>query len=218
MLEVARDRASVQSLNGADVQSYIAARNLLEPLGVPLHEAVEQFVAMRERQHRPADRRVAELVDEFLREKETSGLSKRYLETLRSHVKRFAAGFQTNIGSITTSALQQWLVATAGGLRARNNLRSSIVTLFHWARANGHLPKHQTTEADDLPKAKDKGSEIEILTPAELEQIIEKVSRAPEHRLYFALAAFAGIRRAEIERLEWSDFNFARRVHRDFQG
>ena len=205
----ARDRASVQSLTGADVQSYIAARNRLEPFGIPLHEAVDAFIAARERNQRPTEKSVADAVREFVDDKSASGLSKRYLETLRSHLKRFEESFHTNIGSVTTGALKQWLMSNAHGLRQRNNVRSTIVTLFHWCRSLGYLPKHQLTEADDLPKAKDSGGKIEIFTPREFAQIMENTSE-PQHWLYFAIAAFAGIRRQEIERLEWSDFNFDR--------
>jgi integrase len=211
LLAVARDRASVASLTGADVQSYIAARRLLEPLGIPLHEAIEQFVAKRSREHPLPDKRVSELVAECLEEKKAGGLSKRYLETLQYHLSRFAAAFgKTVIASITTGALQEWLAHEYRGLRTRNNVRSSVVTLFHFARARGHLPKHQTTEADDVPRAKDNGGAIEIFAPKEMSRLM--ATATAEGRLYFALAGFAGIRRAEIERLEWRDFNFARRA------
>src|SRR5262245_24081866 len=83
LLAVARDRASVASLTGADVQSYIAARRLLEPLGIPLHEAIEQFIAKHSREHPLPDKRISELVTECLQEKKANGLSARYIETLQ---------------------------------------------------------------------------------------------------------------------------------------
>lgn len=209
LLSVARDRASVASLTGADVQSLIAARRILEPLGITLHEAVQSFAAKRAREHALPDKRVSDLVTDCLQEKKANGLSKRYIETLQYHLNRFAAAFgKTVIASVTTGALQQWLAHEYRGLRTRNNVRSSIVTLFHFARARGYLPKHQATEADDLPRARDNGGSIEIFTPKEMSRLM--ATAEPQARLYFALSGFAGIRRAEIERLEWSDFNFAR--------
>ena len=35
--------------SAADWQSYLAARNLLRPFGIPLHEAIEEYVANRKR-------------------------------------------------------------------------------------------------------------------------------------------------------------------------
>jgi integrase len=207
LFSIARDRASVASLTGADVQSYIAARRLLEPFGIPLHEAVHQFVNRRSREHGLPDKRVSDLVTECLEEKKANGLSVRYCETLKYHLNPFTAAFgKTVIGSVTTSALQQWLAHEYPGLRTRNNVRASIVSLFRFARSRGYLPKHQATEADDLPRAKDNGGAIEIFSPKEMSRLMAPANR--DARLYFALAGFAGIRRAEIERLEWSDFNF----------
>jgi integrase len=151
---------------------------------------------------------VSEIVSELISAKERDGLSARYLETLRSHLNRFAAAFQTNVGSVTGRLISDWLNAQGIGPRARNNLRMSIITLFHWARAQGYLPKGQPTEADDVARAKDRGGRIEIFTPKQIESIIKNA--APKHALYFALGAFAGLRRSEIERLEWEDFNFER--------
>src|SRR3974377_1040901 len=37
-----KGRAHVLSLSAVDWQSYIAAKNLLRPFGIPLHEAIEQ--------------------------------------------------------------------------------------------------------------------------------------------------------------------------------
>src|SRR5215468_7534400 len=44
-----KGRAQILSLNAADWQSYMAAKNLLRPFGIPLHEAIEEYVAARNR-------------------------------------------------------------------------------------------------------------------------------------------------------------------------
>jgi integrase len=222
--QIARGRINVLSLTNADRDSYVAALNLLRPLGVPLHAAVEEYVAAREqlkgesllsaakehaaRRRHVIERKVSEVVSELISAKKQDGLSLRYLETLRSHLNRFAAAFQINIGSVTARLISDWLNAQGIGPRARNNLRMSIITMFHWARARGYLPKGQPTEADDVSRAKDRGGKIEIFSPKQIVAIMKNA--APEYVLYFALGAFAGLRRAEIERLEWEDFNFER--------
>src|SRR5262249_58588697 len=124
----------VLSLGAADWQSYILAKNLLRPLGIPLHEAIEEYIAIRERK-KIVEKRVAEIVDELLRTKENAGLSKRYIETLRTYLLRFAASFQTNIGSINTGAITRWLDSLKVGPRSYNNVRQGIGTLFTLARS-----------------------------------------------------------------------------------
>ena len=200
-----KGRAQVLSLNAADWQSYIAAKNLLQPFGIPLHQAIEEYVAARKRK-KIVEKRVGEIVDELLAAKQNAGLSDRYIETLRTYLNRFADSFQTNIGSIQTGAIALWLDSLKVGPRSRNNVRQAIVTLFNFARRRGYLPKGENTEAADVETVRGHGGEIAILTPAELTKLLEKSK--PDYQLYFALAAFTGIRSAELLRLEWSQLNF----------
>jgi integrase len=193
------------SLNAADWQSYLAAKNLLRPFGIPLHEAIEEYVATRKRK-KTVEKRVGDVVDELLEAKEQARLSDRYIETLRTYLRRFADSFQTNIGSVNTGAIVRWLDSLKIGPRSRNNVRQAVVTLFNFARRRGYLPKGETTEAADVETVRDHDGEIAILTPAELSKILRKSK--PLYQLYFALAAFTGIRSAELLRLEWSEINF----------
>src|SRR5262249_8909574 len=141
-----KGRAQVLSLSAADWQSYIAAKNLLQPFGIPLHEAIEEYVATRKRK-KIVEKRVGEIVDELLATKQNAGLSDRYIETLRTYLLRFANSFQTNIGSINTGAIVRWLDSLKIGPRSYNNVRQAVVTLFNFARRRGYLPKGETTEA-----------------------------------------------------------------------
>jgi integrase len=95
------------------------------------------------------------------------------------------------------------------GARTRNNIRNSLVTLFQYARAHGYLPKHQRTEAEDVPRAKDRGGAIGILKPKELVKLLAKAPNS-EATLFLSIGAFAGVRTAEMIRLTWEDFNFER--------
>jgi hypothetical protein len=117
----------------------------LRPLGIPLHSAVEEYVAARShldgesllsavkeharRRHHVVDKRVPEIVEELLAAKQRDGLSERYIQTLRSHLNRFSSAFQTNIGSVSARFIEEWLAALKIGARARNNIRMSIITL-----------------------------------------------------------------------------------------
>jgi integrase len=200
-----KGRAQVLSLSAADWQSYMAAKNLLRPFGIPLHDAIEDYVAMRKRK-KTVEKRVGDVVDELLEAKKQARLSDRYIETLRTYLLRFADSFQTNIGSVNTGAIVRWLDSLKIGPRSRNNVRQAVVTLFNFARRRGYLPKGETTEAADVETVRDHDGEIAILTPAELSKLLRKSK--PVYQLYFALAAFTGIRSAELLRLEWSEINF----------
>jgi integrase len=217
-------RLAVLELTSADREGYISAVQLLKPLGIPLHSAIEEYVAARShldgesllsavkehvaRRRHVIDHGVGEIVDEMLAAKQHDGLSSRYLYMLRSDLTRFKNSFKTNIGSITSSVIEDWLMAQKVTARTRNNLRGSIITLFNFARSRGYLPKGQPTEANDVRRAKDRGGKIGVLTPKQLGGLI---SKAPaDIKLYLAIAAFTGMRASEIIRLDWGDVNFER--------
>src|SRR5260370_19074855 len=94
---------------------------------------------------------VGEIIHELLQTKKDDGLSMRYIQTLRSHLLRFAASFNKEITSITTSEIEKWLRGQEFGPRARNNMRGSVLTLFLFARSKEHLPKATPPQASELP-------------------------------------------------------------------
>ena len=74
--------------------------------------------------------------------------------------------------------------------------------MFHYAQSRGYLPKGMT-EADDLPLAKENSGAIAIFTPAEMAKLL---AHADENLIPFlAIGAFAGLRHAELKRLDWSE-------------
>ncbi len=197
---------------------------LLRSIVSLLHRAIEEYIAARlqrpdaiaggtpgvaKGKDQVDSPEVGQIIHELLAAKEADGLSERYLQTIRSHLVRFASSFKSSIRSITASQMENWLRAQPIGPRARNNIRSSLVCLFHFARKQGYLAKGAPTEADELAKAKDRGGKIGILTPEELARLL---ASAPEGiALFFALGAFTGMRSSEILRLDWLDLNFERR-------
>jgi len=219
------NRLGVAEMDNADREAYVRALSLLRPLGIPLHSAIEEYVAARSllvsepllaavQSHvarRPSILKpVGDIVTELILTKAREGCSKRYLETLRHHLNRFAAAFQTTIGSITAPMITDWLTTfSTARPRSRNNIRTNVVTLFKFAQRRGYLAKGPS-EAEDVPLVKDRGGDIGILTPTELAQVLLAPGASEETKLYLAIGAFTGLRSAEIVRLEWKDVNFER--------
>ena len=75
--------------------------------------------------------------------------------------------------------------------------------MFGFARSRGYLAKGWATEAEDLTKAREHDSEIGIFTPGQLEKLLRKADESLV--LYLSIGAFAGLRTAELQRLEWSE-------------
>jgi integrase len=202
----------------------LRALDALRPLGIPLHVAIEEYVEARQhagsgliaaarehgRRHATSTQResIADTVEEILEAKKQDGMSVRYLQSLRSHLNRFADHFRMHINTVTSAQIEDWLRRTKRGPRTRNNILHSVVTLFNFAKARGYLPKTFATEADHVAKARDRGGEIGIFTPAQLAQLL--AIGDPEAKLYLAIGAFTGLRSAELIRAEWEDVNFQR--------
>ncbi len=214
--------ADVLTLTSADRSAYLRARQLLDPFGIPVENAAAELVQAKQvlgevpllqaaeyylKRHpaRIPPRPVMAVAEEMLQFKESDGLSEEYLRHLRYDMKKFAAAFHGNIGTVMGPDIDKWLRGLGVSPRTRNNLRASVQTLFAFAKAQRYLPKDHD-EIDSVMLAKNAVSEIEIFTPKEMAEIL---SRADGRLIPFlALGAFAGIRHAEIQRLEWTDIHF----------
>lgn len=228
---IASGEADVLKLTSGDRVSYVQAIDALRPLKIPLHIAIAEYIEAR--QHAGAGlitaakqyaqrnafvsvrKKVADIVADLLATKQQDGASVRYLQSLRSHLNRFAEHFAMNISSVTTAQIEDWLRRIKSGPRNRNNIRLSIVTLFNFAKARGYLSKTIATEADLVGRAKDVGGKIGVFRPDQLAGLLVGTDEQPsrlddEAKLFLALGGFSGLRSSELLRLEWGDINFLR--------
>jgi len=225
---IEKGRVEVLQLTNSDRDSYSAAINLLRPIGVPLHAAIEEYVAARTLLHgesiltavkehlsrkrnvqeRRADQVVDELLADYRKSRDNGELRPKYVYQITSDLTRFKNAFHINISAVTPALIEDWLKGQDITARTRNNLRASIVTLFNFAKRRGYLPRGIRTDAEDVPRAKERGGKIGILTPKQLTSVISKVPA--DVQLYLALGAFTGMRTSEILRLDWSQVNFER--------
>ena len=75
--------------------------------------------------------------------------------------------------------------------------------MFEFARRRRWCASNPLTEVE---KAKWKGAEPGILSPEQFARLLENAS--PQTLPYWLVGGFAGLRTAELERLEWSDVDF----------
>lgn len=220
--QLAKGDFGTVELSAADRVSADRALTYLKPLGVPLELCVSEYVDARTRlgkvslsqavdfylKRHPVNLKpisVEKVIEEMLTTKKKDGLSDGYLNHLRYDLDKFAARFHGDIGSVTGPDIDKWLRGLGVSPRTRNNLRNSARTLFEFAKAQWYLPKDHD-EMDSVAIAKDGDGEIEIYPPAEMAEMLSlaKSELVP----FLTLGAFAGIRHAEIQRLEWPDINF----------
>lgn len=166
-----------------------------------LHAAVKFY---RERHKQVVKKPVPELVTEFLALKESRGASLRYLKDLGPRLSRFADACHKEAGNVTTADIQDWLDGMKLGPQNYRNYRTVLNTLFQHAVARSYCFDNPI---EGVERVKVDSGEIEIFTPAEIAKLL--ASASPEFLPFVALGAFAGLRSAEIERLEWQDIDLA---------
>ena len=154
---------------------------------------------------------VAQVVEDFIEEKRKQGKSLRYTEDLVYRLGQFKDFSKGNIGHVDSDQLRTFLdnLTKANGekisARSYNNFRLTLITLFEFAKKRKYLP-YDWNEFDGVEKVKDNGGAIEIFTPDELSKLL---AAAPAALVPFlAIGAFAGLRSAEIERLDWREVKF----------
>lgn len=153
-------------------------------------------------------------MDELIAAKRTADRSHDYLRDLDSRLGRFATDFAVPIATVTGVEIDTWLNSLGKSPRTKNNFLRLVTTLFKFARARGYVPKDHD-ELDAVERADDSEGEIEIFTPVELNKlfaacaatVIERGKERTRTEMIpiLAIAAFAGLRTAEIKRLDWSE-------------
>jgi integrase len=119
---------------------------------------------------------------------------------------RFAESFAVEIGTVTTGDIQRWLDALKLSPQSTRNFRTVLHALFAFAESRGYIFKGGNPVAG-TETITASGGEIEIYSP---EEIASLLSAAPwEFVPMLALGAFAGLRTAEAERIEWPDIDLA---------
>ena len=148
----------------------------------------------------------ADVVTEFLDEKEKQGRSERHLETLRSHCLRFGSAVSMNLGSVTASDIEVFLDGLKVGARTRDNAANSIRTLFEFAKRKRYVPSDydEHTRVSRLSTGED--GPIEIFRPDEIVALLEAADKALVP--FIVIGGFAGLRSSEILRLDWQDVKF----------
>lgn len=206
------------------VTDYVAAVRRL-PENVGLSEALE-FYLKRHPIGLPA-KTVREVVDELIASKAAAGKSGVYIKDLTLRLGAFANSFQLRLSSVTGRQIEDYIrgLKTHGrdekqrrplSGRTQNNVRRLISTLFKFAIKRGYLPKDHD-EIGGVEKATVDSGDIQVFTPAELQKLFDACLTPVQERgkwrtreemiPYLAVAAFCGLRAAEIMRLDWSEIH-----------
>ena len=190
-------------------RQFAEAYTLLDGRGT-INEAVKYFLADRQKAQLPTIK-FPDLVETFLKSIKEQKKSRRYTLDMQARLNKAAETFTGFVGDIQATDINRWLMDmkhTSG--RTKNNYRSALATLLSFARQEGYLPRGVQTEAEFSKRYDGKGGEIGVYTPDQLKTLLGNIE--PRLVPFVAIGAFAGLRTAEIVRLEWPEVRFSQNV------
>jgi integrase len=172
---------------------------LLKPHGVTITDAVQHYM-----KHVIAYRTaptVSEIVGKLLADTLASGRRARTVKDLRGRLDRFARTFgDRQLSSITLPELKAWVDDPTLSARSRVNYATKASQLYNFAIRHGWADTN-LVERITRPSIEDKA--VEVFT-------VDEVNRLLTHAETFGLlpfvciGLFAGLRSAELQRLDWS--------------
>jgi integrase len=204
LAEVQQENYGTAALSMSDALRVeaIECSELLQPYGKTLRDAAKFYVA-----HLKAitgSRKVSEVVTDLLAARTADGMSVRYLRDLRARLGRFVQSFgEEMIAGIGAPRIDEWLRSLGVGPVTRNTYRLRLSVLFSFAKRRGYATENPVA---DVERAKERETEIAILSVTELARLLECATS--DTLPFWTIGAFAGLRRAEVERLSWSEVDF----------
>ena len=190
------------TLTSVERSTVLETRADLDKCGLTLREAVQYAIGQHQRSGESIT--VSSAVAEIIDVKIKAGMSVFYVNDLTSRLNIFAEDFGNRmVNTVTHTEIEEWLHKRKQSPLSTNKYIQLLSMMFERAMKGGYLDSNPSKKVE---KARVRESEIGILTPDELKRLLEKADA--EIVPVFAIGAFAGLRRSEIERLDWSDVNF----------
>ncbi|HLG95243.1 MAG TPA: tyrosine-type recombinase/integrase [Bryobacteraceae bacterium] len=180
------------------------AHDKLAGYGKTISEAAEFYTRHLDTLNRSCS--VDELVAGFLQDKELDGKRKRTMHNYRWRLERFQRKFGKRIvATITTSECDDWLRGLGLSPISRINYRRVLFALFAYALVRGYAIENPIAK---IAKPKTPDAPIEVFTPEQVRALLDAAE--PSILPFLAIGAFAGLRHAEICRLDWSEVKLDR--------
>jgi integrase len=176
----------------------------LKPFGKTIIDAANFYVKFLRDAERSIS--VSNLIEEYLAGQKRLKRSETHVSDLNQRLGRFKETFGNQpIRTITTVEIESWLHRLKLSPQSINNFRARLAALFGYAEKRGYVDKNPVSVID---KIKLVDAPPEILRPDQLQKALEACTA--DLLPCIALGAFAGLRTAELLRLEWHDIDLKR--------
>lgn len=153
-------------------------------------------------------RTVDALLAEYLKTKRDAGRREPTIVDIKHRIGKLAEDYgNTPVHEITTEDLEKWLNTRNYRNGTRANFKRLFTGFFNYALKR-KLVNHNPAVAIEKPSIDE--TIPEIFTPDEAQKLLHSVQEThPGMTPYFALGLFAGIRPAELRKLDWKNIDLA---------
>jgi integrase len=191
-----------------ELSDFITAKKKLSLHGKTINDAADFYLDHLERIRR-CNVTVVELAKEVLEAKRKDGHAPMYIADLRKRLARFCRDFGDRpIAGITVEELDNWLRGLDCAPKSRANFRANVGVLFSYAERRRMIDSNPILRTA-RPKLPD--NPPEIFRVDELSALLDAANELfPDVIPMLVIGAFAGLRDAEIKRLDWSEIDLAR--------
>ncbi len=216
-------------VTGPEMESYLLAQQHLQAFKIPVHVAAETFAEALSlvangatatagrvieacqffARHCPKAAVRKPILDEvpaFLKSRQQAGLTDRYVvqcETSLKHLGEIVKKGDLDFPPV--EVLSDWLFKRYPHPVTRNTNLRILKVFSRWLVEMGRVPFDSFAK---IKKAKVKAEPVVIYTPDEFRDVLARLQ--PRARVFAAMGAFSGLRRAEMMRLEWQDVSLER--------
>ncbi len=229
---LANGQTDVASLKNADVAELHKARETLKPFNLSVSTAADNLVAALKRlpantslwevvdyfakrhQENAPKRTVEQVVAEFIADRQCAECSAVHLRDLGVRLNRFARAFAMPITSVTAPLVQEFITTLQNdhtrkpaAARSKENMLRMISSLFNFARRRKYVSAELALEVAEVSAPKKKAARIGIYSSQEIAAMLAAADQ--QIRPALAIAVFAGLRLAEVARLDWREIRLA---------
>lgn len=149
---------------------------------------------------------VAKAVEEIQTDAKADGKSHIRQKQLSTLLGRFAKDLNVHVHEVTPDLISRWLSGLALAERTRRNFRDVIGFFCRFCVRRGYVAKGTDWLEGVQNYAARKIGTIEIFTPDEITKLLRYGERHVKDMVTFlSVGAFAGLRQAEIGRLDWTE-------------
>jgi integrase len=214
------------SLTNTDRMAYLRAGEALSPVGVKLDVAAHEYASamtllggratiteacrtwIKQNNNELPNVAVLKAANELVQQAKADGKSKLRIKQLSNVLDRFAENFNVELQDISPTLISQYLARLPLAERSRRNHRDVLGFFNRFCVLRGYLKKGTNWLEGVQKYSARKFGAIEIYTPDEMKLLLSKADK----RLmpFLAIGAFAGLRHAEIARLDWSEIELVK--------